>query len=120
LSNDFFNVAIGNTDDHLKNFCMLQTEAGLCLSPVYDFLPDISQNREHRLSFPQGAGTLPPDRKILERIGKTYNLSRPDKVIDDVCQAVTGWQGVFQKYNVPDTDIQKLEAGITKRLCHLV
>jgi len=43
-------------------------------------------------------------------------LSRPDQVIDDVWQAVTGWQEIFRKYNVPDADIQKLEAGITGRL----
>jgi serine/threonine-protein kinase HipA len=29
-----FNAAIGNTDDHLKNFCMLHKKAGYCLSPV--------------------------------------------------------------------------------------
>ena len=36
-----FNAAIGNTDDHLKNFCMLHKESGYCLSPAYDLLPDI-------------------------------------------------------------------------------
>ena len=60
-----FNSAIGNTDDHLKNFSLLHNGEGFFLSPAYDLLPDIHENREHRLSFPQGAGTLPPGRKIL-------------------------------------------------------
>ncbi len=54
-----------NTDDHLKNFCMLHKKAGYYLSPVYDLLPDIYERREHTLSSPFGAGYLPPDRTIL-------------------------------------------------------
>lgn len=111
-----FNSAIGNTDDHLKNFAMLQTEAGFCLSPAYDLVPDIHQNREHRLSFPQGAGTLPPGRKILESIGKVCKVSDPAQLIEDVFQSVVNWQDVFWQYEVPENDIQRLEPGITQRL----
>ncbi len=111
-----FNAAIGNTDDHLKNFCLLHTDQGYTLSPAYDLLPDVNQNREHRLSFPQGAGTLPPDRKIMERIGDTYKAPDPDQVIDEVISSVSEWQDVFYKYGVPEQDLQLLEPGINRRL----
>ena len=111
-----FNVAIGNTDDHLKNFCLLHTESGFCLSPAYDLVPDIHHNREHRLSFPQDAGTLPPGRKILERIGQVHKVSDPDQVIENVYQSVVNWQDVFRQHEVPEDNIQRLEPGITQRL----
>ena len=111
-----FNVAIGNTDDHLKNFCLLHTKSGFCLSPAYDLVPDIHHNREHRLSFPQGAGTLPPGRKVLERIGQVHKVSDPDQVIEDVYQSVVNWQDVFRQHEVPENNIQRLEPGITQRL----
>ncbi|MCP3944745.1 MAG: type II toxin-antitoxin system HipA family toxin [Desulfobacteraceae bacterium] len=111
-----FNIAIGNTDDHLKNFCMLHKDSGFCLSPAYDLLPDIHQNREHRISFPQGAGTLPPNRKILERIGDIYNVPQVDQIINDIFQAVVNWQDVFWQYKVPEDDLQKLEVSINHRL----
>ena len=114
-----FNVAIGNTDDHLKNFCMLHHAPGFCLSPAYDLLPDINENREHRLSFPQGGGTLPPGRKILEKIGSIYNVSAPNLVIDNVVQSVANWQDVFLRYGAPDEDIHRLEKGINQRLNRL-
>ena len=114
-----FNSAIGNTDDHLKNFSMLQTESGFCLSPTYDLVPDIHHNREHRLSFPQGAGTLPPNRKVLERIGKVCKASDPDQIIGDVFRAVTNWQEVYWQYEVPETDIQRLEPAISQRLTQI-
>ncbi len=114
-----FNSAIGNTDDHLKNFCMLHNETGFSLSPAYDLLPDIHENREHRLSFPQGAGTLPPGRKILERTGKIYKVPHPDQVINDVAQSMANWQNVFRKYGTPQEDIQRLETSIKRRIDRL-
>ena len=114
-----FNAAISNTDDHLKNFAMLHTEFGFCLSPAYDLLPDIYHNREHRLSFPQGAGTLPPDRKILERIGHVYKVSNPVRIIGDIYQSVSCWQDVFEEYDVPQKDIQRLEPAISRGLSRI-
>ena len=115
-----FNAAISNTDDHLKNFAMLHTESGFCLSPAYDLLPDIYHNREHCLSFPQGAGTLPPGRKILERIGNVYKVSNPGRIIGEVYQSVSCWQDVFEEYDVPQKDIQRLEPAISRGLSRLV
>ena len=114
-----FNAAISNTDDHLKNFAMLHTETGYCLSPAYDLLPDIYNNREHRLSFPQGAGTLPPGRMTLERIGRVYKVSNPSRIIDEIYQSVFRWQDVFKEYDVPKDDILRLEPAVNRGLSQL-
>lgn len=115
-----FNAAIGNTDDHLKNFCMLHLASGFRLSPVYDVLPDIYLNREHRLSFPQGGGTFPPNRAMLERIGQSYHVPKSYQIIDDVFQVVSDWKDIFQNYEVPVDDMQRIEKSIDKRLQLLV
>lgn len=111
-----FNIAVGNTDDHLKNFCMLHKDSGFCLSPVYDVLPDIHQNREHRLSFPQGTGSLPIDKDLLQGIGKVYSVSDPEQIIKDVFNSVVDWRDIFQEYEVPESDIKRLEHEIDRRL----
>ena len=49
-----FNAAIGNVDDHLKNFWMLVRPGGFRLAPAFDLVPDISGRGEHTLSFQQG------------------------------------------------------------------
>lgn len=114
-----FNAATGNTDDHLKNFCMLHKEAGFMLSPVYDILPDIHGKRFHTLSFPLGAGETAPDRSVLLKYAENRNIKNPDQILDDVIKAVSGWKEVFKNYNVPHSDIQKLEQGIAQRLDRL-
>lgn len=111
-----FNAAIGNTDDHLKNFCMLHKESGYCLSPVYDVLPDLYEKREHSLSFPSGAGFLPPDEKTLQRIGDNLKIEAAGRIIDTVRETVSGWKKIFQGYNVPESEILRLEPGINRRI----
>src|ERR1700716_3819429 len=49
-----FNAAIGNVDDHVKNFWMLARPGGFRLAPAFDLVPDISGRGEHTLSFQQG------------------------------------------------------------------
>ncbi len=111
-----FNMAIGNTDDHLKNFCMLHKKSGFCLSPVYDVLPDIYQRREHQLSFSQAFGSLPVGRDILQKIGNSYKVSKVNQIIDDVFHAVSDWRSVYKRYEVPVSDIERLEWSIDRRL----
>lgn len=111
-----FNAAIGNTDDHLKNFCMLHKESGYCLSPVYDVLPDLYEKREHSLSFPFGAGFLPPDGKALQRIGDNLKIEAAGRIIDTVRETVSNWKKVFQGYTVPESEILRLESGINRRV----
>ena len=45
-----------------------------------------------------------------------HNIKNADQIMDEVYQAVSGWQGVFQRYRVPESDIHRLEWGIQKRL----
>ncbi|MCA1795052.1 MAG: type II toxin-antitoxin system HipA family toxin [Desulfotignum sp.] len=111
-----FNAAIGNTDDHLKNFCMLHREAGYCLSPAYDLLPDIPGKRSHALSFPKGSGEFSPNRSVFLAYAADQNIKNPDQIIDTVIRAISTWQDVYAAYDVPDSDIQKLDWDINYRL----
>lgn len=115
-----FNAAIGNTDDHLKNFSMLHNETGFCLSPAYDLLPDIHGRRSHSLSFPEGAGEFAPDRTAFLKFGKDLNIKNPEHIIDSIVREVSAWQDVFEEYGVPDSDIQKLAGDINFRLAQLL
>ncbi len=58
-----FNVMIGNTDDHLKNFLMLHNDEGWRLSPAFDLVPNIGFNQEHVLRI--GLDNRPADLETL-------------------------------------------------------
>jgi serine/threonine-protein kinase HipA len=72
-------VLVGNCDAHLKNFSLLETDAGLRLSPAYDivntaFYDGFDQN----LALSIAGKTLPLDqvtRANLENFGKSIGLA---------------------------------------------
>lgn len=109
-----FNAAVGNTDDHLKNFSILHDDSGFFLSPAYDLLPDTANRREHVLYFLMDH--LSPDRDTLLRMAGQWRIKRAGEIIDAVIDAVSPWRSVFEAYDVPRVDIQRLETSIILRL----
>ncbi len=116
-----FNVLIGNTDDHLKNFLLLYGENGWQLSPAFDLLPNIGFNQEHVLRI--GLKNLVPDREILLKEATFFGIKRrqqADDVIASVCDAVAGWEAVFADYTVPKQDRKIIGADVHRRMRKIV
>lgn len=114
-----FNVAIGNTDDHLKNFAMLHDDDGYRLTQAFDLIPNCGENREHVLRFDLTA--TPPERTALLQVAKRYNLNatKAEGILDEVLDAVVAWRQVFEEYTVPPHDIKRLTPDIEARLRRL-
>jgi serine/threonine-protein kinase HipA len=112
-----FNVMIGNTDDHLKNFLMLHDDTGWRLSPAFDLIPNIGFNREHVLRI--GLDNRTPDHEILTAEAKHFGIKRRQQaveVIEEVYVAVKEWPEVLREYNVPEIDTEIIGRDIRQRL----
>jgi serine/threonine-protein kinase HipA len=112
-----FNVAIGNTDDHLKNFMMLFDGYKWVMSPAYDLLPNVGLNREHVLRV--GFSNVVSNRQTLVDEAKYFNagnLQVYNELIDSVVSPVSNWKEVFSNHGVPQKDIDILQKDIDKRL----
>ncbi len=112
-----FNVLIGNTDDHLKNFSMMYDDLGWHLTPAFDLTPNIGANREHVLHI--NDSYLPPDRAALIREASFFMLKQrqeAESIIDIVLSAVQNWRELFRKHDVPEHDINVLGSDIDQRL----
>ncbi len=72
-----FNTMIGNTDDHLKNFCMLCDGQAWHFSPAFDLVPNIGLNREHVLRI--GMANLVPNRDTLLAEAKKFGIKQRPK-----------------------------------------
>ena len=114
-----FNAAIGNTDDHLKNFAMLHDDQGWRLTPAYDLLPDVNERREHVLNF--GPTGLIPGSAALDTQARAFGISPATaaSIRDQVSDAVSTWRQRFSEFGVPEEDIQRLQTSITARLAQL-
>lgn len=112
-----FNVMIGNTDDHLKNFLMLHDDAGWRLSPAFDLVPNIGFNRDHVLRI--GLDNRVSNFKTLMDEAKHFGIKRRQQAIDimeEVHQAVEAWSDIFTAYDVPEKDAESIGKDINQRL----
>ncbi|MCK5509054.1 MAG: type II toxin-antitoxin system HipA family toxin [Desulfobacterales bacterium] len=112
-----FNVMIGNTDDHLKNFIMLHNDEGWRLSPAFDLVPNIGFNREQVLRI--GYDNRPPDLETLLQEAGHFGLKRRQharEVIMEIHETVSGWRAVFTECNVPERDAESIGKDINYRI----
>ncbi len=112
-----FNVMIGNTDDHLKNFCMLHDEEGWRLSPAFDLVPNIDFNQEHVLRI--GLDNWPPDIETILAEAKYFGIKRRQVALDvavKIYEVVSEWNLVFTTCEVPEKDAETIGMDINQRL----
>lgn len=109
-----FNIAINNTDDHLKNFEMILDERCNCwkLSPAYDLTIDPHPNPRITSVFGNKRPTL--SNEMLTRIAAQLDIrqDRLEQIRDQVLSGVAQWRLVFASCEVSDVQIKSLEKAI--------
>jgi serine/threonine-protein kinase HipA len=109
-----FNAAVGNVDDHLKNFWMLVRPDGFRLAPAFDLVPDISGRGEHTLSFQQGFGC--PSRTEMMAIADEWGVARAASIIENVVKATTAFATAAGRLKVRHPgSLQKVCADVRRR-----
>ncbi|MCH8533111.1 MAG: type II toxin-antitoxin system HipA family toxin [Saccharospirillum sp.] len=110
-----FNVAIGNTDDHLKNHgFVFSSSSGWRLAPVFDLLPHPEQLSDHAIGIGL-QGRLSSIENALSRPG-VFGLSDIEarSVVRQVLEVAAEARSYFIKYGVPEADCRTL-ANICSR-----
>jgi serine/threonine-protein kinase HipA len=109
-----FNAAIGNVDDHLKNFWMLAHRGGFRLAPAFDLVPDIGGRGEHTLSFQHGFAF--PERAQLIAPAAEWGVARAGRIVEDVFKATRAFSAMARRIEVryPGT-LRKICADVRRR-----
>lgn len=103
-----FNRGINNTDDHERNFSLINRGNGYQLSPAYDLVPSLAVGDYHAAGFRYGTG--PPALSEVVRLGKVFGLSKTAvaRCAEQVKTAIHAW---------PD---KATEAGVSEQEMELV
>lgn len=104
-----FNIAVSNTDDHLRNHGFLLHEQGWQLSPAYDINPSIEKEG---LSLNIDTESNALDFDLARSVGAYFQLNEKqmDKILAEVCSAVKTWKGEATKIGLSKAE-QTLMAG---------
>ncbi len=94
-----FNIAVSNTDDHLRNHGFLLTKKGWKLSPAYDLNPIVGKHGLH-LNITDADNAL--DYQLAFDVKEFFRLSQTQatQIYDEVTIAVKQWQSVAKRLGI--------------------
>jgi serine/threonine-protein kinase HipA len=105
-----FNIAVNNSDDHLKNFeVLLDREKGCyTLSPAYDLTTDPYPNP--RVTSVFGISSPSLSNKTIEHVLKRLDFDRSTayEIRDEIVSRVANWKSMFVELGLDSRQIDRL------------
>jgi serine/threonine-protein kinase HipA len=94
-----FNIAISNTDDHLRNHGFILTAAGWILSPAYDLNPSIEKDG---LALNIDTDNNALDFELAKSVGEYFRLNEKQMktIIKEVLEVTTNWKTIAKEIGI--------------------
>ena len=104
------NIAISNTDDHLRNHGFLLTEKGWRLSPAFDINPSIDKNGL-ALNIDTDSNAL--DFELAHDVGEYFMLDKKkmDQIFSEVETSVSKWRTVASSIGIPKLEQERMSSA---------
>ncbi len=95
-----FNIAVKNTDDHLRNHGFTLQQGGWVLSPAFDLNPE-PYGRGLTLNISETDNSL--DYDLARSVAKYFRIEkkRGESIIAEVKRSVDGWQEASKGIGIP-------------------
>ncbi len=105
-----FNIAISNTDDHLRNHGFILAPKGWMLSPAYDINPSIDKGGL-ALNIDMDNNAL--DLELAKSVGEYFRLDNEqmDAVIEEVLEAVSKWNKIADEIGISKVEQELMAAA---------
>ncbi|TDQ77938.1 type II toxin-antitoxin system HipA family toxin [Sphingobacterium yanglingense] len=94
-----FNIAVSNTDDHLRNHGFILNDEGWQLSPAYDLNPSIDKDGL-ALNIDMHNNAL--DFELAKSVGEYFRLNdcQMESIIGEVLTAVKDWESIAKEIGI--------------------
>lgn len=105
-----FNIAISNTDDHMRNHGFLLKEKGWYLSPAYDINPSIDKDGL-ALNIDSDSNAL--DYDLAMSVGEYFQLNEHQMrtILDEVLSIVSQWKSFTKELGISRKEAEMMEAA---------
>lgn len=109
-----FNVAVSNTDDHLRNHAFLLTDSGWVLSPAYDMNPSVDKDG---LALNIDLDNPSLDVELVRHVGPYFMLdsAQMDRIEAEVMSSVRTWEDEARSLGIPASQIRTMTAAFPIR-----
>ncbi|WP_163400635.1 type II toxin-antitoxin system HipA family toxin [Flavobacterium fluviatile] len=94
-----FNIAISNTDDHLRNHGFILTKEGWILSPAYDLNPSIDKDG---LALNIDTDNNALDFELAKSVGEYFRLNKQqmEAIMEEVLKATSAWKTIAKEIGI--------------------
>jgi len=108
-----FNIAISNTDDHLRNHGFIISGKGWKLSPAFDINPSIDKSG---LALNIDIENNALDFELARSVGDYFQLNndKMDKIIQQVTTTVSQWPKVARQIGIPRIEIESMKGAFVE------
>lgn len=105
-----FNIAVSNTDDHLRNHGFILNQKGWELSPAYDINPSTEKDGL-ALNIDMDDNAL--DFDLAKSAGEFFRLNENemDAIIDEVITVVKDWKSIAKQIGIPKKEQLLMESA---------
>ncbi len=105
-----FNIAVSNTDDHLRNHGFILTPGGWRLSPAFDVNPSVDKEG---LSLNINSEENALDFELAKSVGVYFqlNLRQMDEIMTSVTNSVNKWKAKADKIGVPKAEQELMSSA---------
>jgi len=105
-----FNIAVSNTDDHLRNHGFILSSEGWKLSPAYDLNPSIDKDGL-ALNIDMNNNAL--DFNLAKSVGEYFRLyeTQMNSIIQEVLASVEGWEYIAKEIGISRTEQELMRAA---------
>ncbi len=105
-----FNIAVSNTDDHLRNHGFILRNDGWRLSPAYDINPSVDKEGL-ALMIDMDDNTLDVD--IAREVGEYFQLNpeRMDTIVTEVYAVVSRWQEIATEIGISRSEQEIMKSA---------
>lgn len=105
-----FNIAISNTNDHLRNHGFILNKIGWQLSPAYDVNPSIDKDG---LSLNIDTNINALDFDLAKSVGKYFQLKEKqmNDILKDIRGAVKNWKTEATKIGISKAEINLMSSA---------
>jgi len=105
-----FNIAISNSDDHLRNHGFIAVNGSWQLSPAFDINPSVDKD-ELSLNIDDNSGELNFD--IALGVAEYFRLEPDDaiQILSEVTQAVSPWEKIAKQIGINRSEIELMQAA---------
>lgn len=94
-----FNIAVSNTDDHLRNHGFLYRDGGWILSPAYDINPVTPAQGLH-LNISDDDNSLDYDLALSVIDFFQLETAEAEAILNEVRESVAGWQALARELGI--------------------